>query len=109
MLNVSISFANLLMWILVGGLAGWLASLVVRGGGLGLVGDILVGVIGADLPDLVYIPMIVFGKALYRFLPFYAPMIAFLGRIQWYEKPPGFITEIIWATLMLALLSRLLP
>jgi len=71
--------------------------------------SILVGVIGADLPDLVYIPMIVFGKALYRFLPFYAPMIAFLGRIQWYEKPPGFITEIIWATLMLALLSRLLP
>ena len=49
MLNVSISFANLLMWILVGGLAGWLASLVVRGGGLGLVGDILVGVIGAFL------------------------------------------------------------
>ena len=39
MLNVSISFANLVMWILVGGLAGWLASLVVRGGGLGLVGD----------------------------------------------------------------------
>jgi uncharacterized membrane protein YeaQ/YmgE (transglycosylase-associated protein family) len=49
MLNVSISFANLLMWILVGGLAGWLASLVVRGGGLGLVGDVLVGVIGAFL------------------------------------------------------------
>jgi uncharacterized membrane protein YeaQ/YmgE (transglycosylase-associated protein family) len=49
MLNVSISFANLLMWILVGGLAGWLASLVVRGGGLGLIGDVLVGVIGAFL------------------------------------------------------------
>jgi uncharacterized membrane protein YeaQ/YmgE (transglycosylase-associated protein family) len=49
MLNVSISFANLVMWILVGGLAGWLASLVVRGGGLGLVGDVLVGVIGAFL------------------------------------------------------------
>jgi uncharacterized membrane protein YeaQ/YmgE (transglycosylase-associated protein family) len=48
-LNVSISYANLLMWILVGGLAGWLASLVVRGGGLGLVGDVLVGVIGAFL------------------------------------------------------------
>ena len=35
--------------ILVGGLAGWLASLVVRGGGLGLIGDVLVGVIGAFL------------------------------------------------------------
>jgi uncharacterized membrane protein YeaQ/YmgE (transglycosylase-associated protein family) len=53
MLNVSISFANLVMWILVGGLAGWLASLVVRGGGLGLIGDVLVGVIGAFLGGLV--------------------------------------------------------
>jgi uncharacterized membrane protein YeaQ/YmgE (transglycosylase-associated protein family) len=49
MLNVSISFATLALWILVGGLAGWLASLVVRGGGLGLVGDVVVGVIGAFL------------------------------------------------------------
>ena len=54
MLNVSISFANLLMWILVGGLAGWLASLVVRGGGLGLVGDVLVGVIGAFLGGFIF-------------------------------------------------------
>jgi uncharacterized membrane protein YeaQ/YmgE (transglycosylase-associated protein family) len=49
LLTVSISFATLVLWILVGGLAGWLASLVVRGGGLGLVGDVVVGVIGAFL------------------------------------------------------------
>ncbi len=67
--------------------------------------QILVGVIGADLPDLVYIPMIVFGQNIYRILPFYRPMIKFLGRIQWYEKPPGIITEIVWATFMLTLLK----
>jgi uncharacterized membrane protein YeaQ/YmgE (transglycosylase-associated protein family) len=38
---------NLLVWIIVGGIAGWLASLVVRGGGMGIVGDIIVGVVGA--------------------------------------------------------------
>jgi uncharacterized membrane protein YeaQ/YmgE (transglycosylase-associated protein family) len=38
---------NLLTWIIVGGIAGWLASLVVRGTGLGTLSDILVGIIGA--------------------------------------------------------------
>lgn len=53
MLNLNISFANLVMWIIVGGVAGWLASLAVRGGGLGLLGDIAVGIIGAFLGGLV--------------------------------------------------------
>jgi uncharacterized membrane protein YeaQ/YmgE (transglycosylase-associated protein family) len=37
----------LLIWILVGAIAGWLASVIVRGGGMGLIGDIVVGIIGA--------------------------------------------------------------
>ena len=37
-----------LLWLVVGLIAGWLASIVV-GGGFGLVGDIIVGVIGAFL------------------------------------------------------------
>jgi uncharacterized membrane protein YeaQ/YmgE (transglycosylase-associated protein family) len=51
-LALNISIADLLIWIIVGGLAGWLASLVVRGGGLGLLGDIAVGIIGAFLGGL---------------------------------------------------------
>ena len=38
---------NLLVWIIVGGIAGWLASLLVQGTGLGIVGDIIVGIVGA--------------------------------------------------------------
>jgi len=53
MMNLNISFANLVIWIIVGGLAGWLASVVVRGGGLGLLSDIAVGIIGAFLGGLV--------------------------------------------------------
>ena len=38
---------SLLVILIVGLIAGWLASLIVRGGGLGLIGDLLVGLVGA--------------------------------------------------------------
>lgn len=43
------SVESILIWALVGAVAGWLAGLVVRGGGFGLVGNIIVGIIGAFL------------------------------------------------------------
>jgi uncharacterized membrane protein YeaQ/YmgE (transglycosylase-associated protein family) len=42
-----ISLDGLLWWIVVGLIAGFLASLVVRGAGYGIVGDIIAGIIGA--------------------------------------------------------------
>jgi uncharacterized membrane protein YeaQ/YmgE (transglycosylase-associated protein family) len=41
------SAETILVWVLVGAVAGWLASKVVQGGGLGLIGDIVVGILGA--------------------------------------------------------------
>ena len=39
-----------MLWFLIIGLvAGWLAGMLVKGGGFGLVGDLIVGVIGAVL------------------------------------------------------------
>jgi uncharacterized membrane protein YeaQ/YmgE (transglycosylase-associated protein family) len=38
---------GILSWLVVGLIAGFLASRVMRGGGYGLIGDIVVGVIGA--------------------------------------------------------------
>jgi uncharacterized membrane protein YeaQ/YmgE (transglycosylase-associated protein family) len=38
---------TLLIWLIVGGIAGWLAGLIVRGGGFGIVGNVVVGIIGA--------------------------------------------------------------
>lgn len=38
---------GILSWILVGLIAGWLAGLVMKGSGYGLVGNLVVGVIGA--------------------------------------------------------------
>ena len=38
---------SIIIWLIVGAIAGWLAGLVVRGGGYGLIGDIIIGIIGA--------------------------------------------------------------
>jgi uncharacterized membrane protein YeaQ/YmgE (transglycosylase-associated protein family) len=40
---------NLLWFCIVGIIAGWLAGVLVKGGGFGLLGDLVVGVIGALL------------------------------------------------------------
>jgi uncharacterized membrane protein YeaQ/YmgE (transglycosylase-associated protein family) len=45
--DINLSLSNVLWWLLVGLIAGFLASLVMRGGGYGLIGDIVVGLIGA--------------------------------------------------------------
>lgn len=38
---------GLIIFVVIGIVAGWIASQVVRGGGYGLVGDLIVGVLGA--------------------------------------------------------------
>lgn len=47
------SLETFLIWIVIGLIAGWLASAVV-GGGYGIVGDIIVGVVGAFLGGLIF-------------------------------------------------------
>ena len=37
----------LIIWLIIGALAGWLAGMVVKGMGFGLVGNIIVGIVGA--------------------------------------------------------------
>ena len=59
---------------------------------------LLCGVLGSTLPDLVFIPPIAFGqKRVEQWLPWYKPMLQFLGDIQWYERPLGFLVDIAWA------------
>ena len=53
---------GLLAWIIVGLIAGWLAGVIMRGGGYGVLGNIVLGIVGAlvggflasalfDIPD----------------------------------------------------------
>jgi uncharacterized membrane protein YeaQ/YmgE (transglycosylase-associated protein family) len=45
---------NILMWIVVGLVAGLLASLAVGGTGYGLIGDIVIGIVGAFVGGLLF-------------------------------------------------------
>jgi uncharacterized membrane protein YeaQ/YmgE (transglycosylase-associated protein family) len=38
---------GVIVWLIVGAIAGWLAGVIVKGGGFGLIGNIVVGIIGA--------------------------------------------------------------
>ena len=60
---------TLVVWLFVGLIAGWLASAVV-GGGYGLVGDIVIGIVGAFL-----------GGWLFRALGVTAPGSGIVGTI----------------------------
>ena len=44
----------LLVWILIGLLAGWIAGLISRGSGFGCIGDILLGLIGSILGGWIF-------------------------------------------------------
>lgn len=45
--GVHFAIYDLLSWLLIGALAGWLASAVIRGKGYGCLGNTVVGLIGA--------------------------------------------------------------
>lgn len=43
----------LIVWLAIGAIAGWLAGQIMKGGSFGLVGDMIVGVVGAAIAGLV--------------------------------------------------------
>lgn len=40
---------GLIIWLIVGGVAGWLAGKILQGGGFGLIGNIVIGICGSVL------------------------------------------------------------
>ena len=47
-----LAFESILAWIVIGAIAGWLAGLIVKGYGFGLLGNIVVGIVGAGIAGL---------------------------------------------------------
>ncbi|MEO1201131.1 MAG: GlsB/YeaQ/YmgE family stress response membrane protein, partial [Pseudomonadota bacterium] len=45
---------SLLMFLIIGGIAGWLAGKFMKGGGFGIAGNIVVGIIGAVIGGWVF-------------------------------------------------------
>ena len=57
-----IDLQSLIILLIIGAIAGWLAGLIVKGYGFGLVGNIVVGIIGAFIGQWLF-PMLGFGGA----------------------------------------------
>jgi uncharacterized membrane protein YeaQ/YmgE (transglycosylase-associated protein family) len=38
---------SFIIWLIVGGVAGWLAGQIVKGAGFGLIGNVVVGIVGS--------------------------------------------------------------
>ena len=45
---------EIVYFLIIGLVAGWLAGLIMKGGGFGLLGDLIVGVVGALLGGLLF-------------------------------------------------------
>ena len=71
---------GIIAWIVVGLIAGWLAGVVMRGGGFGVVGDIIVGILGALIGG--FLASAVFGQAdAVNGINLMSILVAFLGAV----------------------------
>jgi len=52
--NIHMTVESLIIFLLIGAIAGWLAGLLVKGFGFGLVGNIVVGIVGAFIAGLLF-------------------------------------------------------
>ena len=78
--TINLDWGTILIWCLVGLVAGFLASRVALGHGLGLFGDIVVGILGAFLggflASLFHIKIVVFGHPIISEI-----VVAFAGAV----------------------------
>lgn len=70
---------SLIAWIVIGLVAGWLAGMVMKGGGYGVVGDIVVGVVGALIGG--FLAGVLFGGDYLQGINFTTLITAFIGAV----------------------------
>ena len=70
---------TILSWIVVGLIAGFLAGVVVKGGGFGLIGDIIIGVVGGLLGGWISVNLLHFGSM--TGINIESILIAFVGAV----------------------------
>jgi uncharacterized membrane protein YeaQ/YmgE (transglycosylase-associated protein family) len=71
---------GILAWIVVGLIAGWLAGMVMRGGGYGVLGDIIIGVVGALLGGWIATTFLHIGAGMTG-INLYSILVAFAGAV----------------------------
>jgi uncharacterized membrane protein YeaQ/YmgE (transglycosylase-associated protein family) len=70
-------FGMLVSWVVVGLLAGWLAGIVMKGGGYGLIGDLGLGLAGSVLGGWIFRTLGIFSSG--GFFP--TVFVAFVGAV----------------------------
>ena len=70
---------GILSWIIVGLIAGWLAGMVMKGGGYGIIGDLIVGIVGGLIGG--FIAAAVFGVDAMSGINIESVIVAFIGAV----------------------------
>ena len=70
------TFQSVAVFLVIGLIAGWLAGVLVKGRGFGILGDILVGIVGAEIGGWIYSGL---GVATYGFAS--AVFMSFVGAV----------------------------
>ena len=70
---------TIIAWLVVGLIAGWLAGQVMKGSGYGVVGDILIGIVGALVGG--FLAAVVFGGDYLTGINLTTVITAFLGAV----------------------------
>jgi uncharacterized membrane protein YeaQ/YmgE (transglycosylase-associated protein family) len=74
---MSLDPGGLIAWLVVGLVAGWLAGRIMKGGGYGLIGDIVLGIVGAYFGGFIF--TLVFPDSSVRFIG--SIVVAVIGAI----------------------------
>jgi uncharacterized membrane protein YeaQ/YmgE (transglycosylase-associated protein family) len=75
---------TVLVWIVIGGAAGWLTGIIVKGKGYGCIGNVIVGIVGS-----------VVGGWLFQIIPGVSPMPGLIGSL---------VTAVIGAVVLIVVL-----
>ena len=70
---------TIIVWIVLGLVAGWLAGQVMKGGGYGVVGDIVLGIVGALVGG--FLTGLVLGRDMVSGFNIESLVVAFIGAV----------------------------
>jgi uncharacterized membrane protein YeaQ/YmgE (transglycosylase-associated protein family) len=70
---------SIIVWIVLGLVAGWLAGQFMRGGGYGMVGDIILGILGAIVGG--FLTGLLLGRDMVNGFNLESVIVAFIGAV----------------------------
>lgn len=66
---------NFVAWILFGGAAGWIAGQIMKGGGFGLIGNVVIGIVGSFIGGFVFSNVLGLGAAGFNLMGLIAAVV----------------------------------